>query len=302
MRLHKDSQLRLGADPGLFLKLVLALIASLGVLAYEKREAGTTLRSPFLWIIDPLKQVVSAPFKALGEAHDWFERQDSLLLQNRKLQEEALMLRGRQLRFEALEQENTRLRGLLDNTFKVGDQVLIAEPLLIGIVPYEHLITVNKGTRHGVREGQAVVDGNGLVGQVLKVIGRTSDIILITDPSHATPVEVNRTGLRTLALGTGQTDRLDLPYLPGNANLEPGDLLVTSGLDGVFPGGYPVAEIQDRPEGPEGTSKRVAVPIARFDQNREVLIVKTDPTPLSRIPEKEPEPEASDPKADGNGE
>lgn len=298
MRLQKDSQLRLGGDPGLFLKLVLALVASLGVLAYEKREAGT-LRSPFLLLVDPLRQLVSAPSKALDQAGEWFEHQETLIEENRKLREEALKLRGNQLRFEALEQENTRLRGLLDNTFKVGDQVLIAEPLLIGIVPYEHLFVVNKGARHGVREGQAVVDGHGVVGQVRRVAGRSADIILITDPSHATPVEVNRTGLRTLALGTGQTDHLDLPYLPAHADLEPGDLLVTSGLDGVFPAGYPVAQIVTDPEGPDGASKRIAVPIARLDQNREVLIVRTDATPLSRVPDQEEPSKAPEGGIDG---
>ena len=291
MRLQKDSQLRLGGDPRLLLKLVLALAASLSVLAYEKREADT-LRAPFLLLVDPLRELVSVPSNALEQISEWFKRQETLIQENRRLQEEALMLRGKQLRIEALEQENIRLRGLLDNTFKVGDQVLIAEPLRIGIVPYEHLFVVNKGERHGVREGQAVVDGNGVVGQVRRVASRSSDIILITDPSHATPIEVNRTGLRTLALGNGRIDQLDLPYLPANADLEPGDLLVTSGLDGVFPAGYPVAQIISRFEGSDGPSRLIAVPIARLDQNREVLIVRTDTTPLSRVPDKEEVQEA----------
>lgn len=291
MRLQKDSQPRLGGDPGLFIRLVFTLIASLGFLAYEHREASM-LRTPFLLVVEPLRQMVSAPLDMFERSSEWFENQEALRLENHRLREEALMLRGKQLRFEALEQENSRLRGLLDNTFKLGDQVLIAEPLLIRVVPYEHLFVVNKGERHGVREGQAVVDGNGLVGQVFKVSSSTADVILMTDPSHATPVEVNRTGLRTLAVGTGETDHLDLPYLPANADLEPGDLLVTSGLDGVFPEGYPVAQIIVRPETSSGTAQKIAVPIARLDHNREVLIVRTDETPLSRVPSIEAVPEA----------
>ena len=149
---------------------------------------------------------------------------------------------------------------------------------------YESLIVVNKGERQGDRVGQAVIDGLGSVGQVLRVTRQTADIVMITDQSHATPVQINRAGLRTIAMGTGQTDRLDLPYLPGNADIEPGDLLVTSGLDGVFPAGYPVARIAPRKEG-QPILQGGAIPIARLDHNRELLVVRTDSTPLQKAPE-----------------
>lgn len=280
MRVPKDSRLPLSGGPIIPLKLLLALVAGLGLLTFERREATTLHRTPVSLVVEPLKTTLSAPLSALRDARDWLILKEDLIEENRRLREEALLLQGRQLRFEALEQENMRLRGLLDSTFKVGDQVLIAEPLFIHIAKSENLFVVNKGKRHGVRLGQAVVDGKGLVGQVLRVAGRTADIILITDPSHATPVQVNRTGLRTLAVGTGRTDELGLPYLPGKADLEPGDLLVTSGLDGIFPEGYPVARLEARPEG--GIQ---AIPVARLDHNREVLIVRTDATPQLRLPE-----------------
>lgn len=283
MRLPKDSRIPLSIGPGIPIKLVLAVLAGFGLLTYERREASTAQRSPLSLMVEPLRTLTSAPLSGLRSSLSWFEAQDQLRTENRALQAEALLLRGKQLRFEALEQENMRLRGLLDSTFKVGDQVLIAEPLFISIARSENLVVVNKGKRHGVRSGQAVIDGHGLVGQVLRVSGRTADIILITDPSHATPVQVNRTGLRTLAVGTGGTDQLDLPYLPGKADLEAGDLLVTSGLDGVFPEGYPVARLEPLSEG--GLR---AVPIARLDHNREVLIVKTDATPQFRHSEPVP--------------
>lgn len=275
-----------GSAPSLHIKLIFCIVASISFLAFENREASTAQRVPFAALVEPVRHLVSGPASLFRRLSDWTTQQSSLIAENRKLREEALLLQGHQLRFEALEQENNRLRGLLDNTFKVGDQVLIAEPLLINIVPYENLLVVNKGERHGVRAGQAVVDGHGVVGQVLRVTSRTADIVMITDPSHATPVQINRTGLRTLAVGNGRTDRIDLPYLPGNADMEPGDLLVTSGLDGVFPEGYPVARIIVRPEGDSGPTRTVAVPVARLDHNREVLIVRTDTTPLLRIPDK----------------
>ena len=291
MRYTPDSKSPFGSGSSLHFKLIFCLIASIGFLAFENREASTAQRVPFAALVEPVRQLVSGPASIFRKLSDWSTSQRDLIAENRRLREEALLLQGQQLRFEALEQENNRLRGLLDSTFKVGDQVLIAEPLLINIVPYENLLVVNKGERHGVRAGQAVVDGKGLVGQVLRVTGRTSDIVMITDPTHATPVQINRTGLRTIAVGNGRTDRLDLPYLPGNADIEPGDLLVTSGLDGVFPAGYPVAHIMARPEGDAAASRTVAIPVARLDHNREVLIVRTDTTPLLRIPEKSESPE-----------
>jgi rod shape-determining protein MreC len=292
MRYTPDSKSLFGSGSTLHFKLIFCLIASIGFLAFENREASTAQRVPFAALVEPVRQLVSGPASIFQKLSDWSTSQRDLVAENRRLREEALLLQGKQLRFEALEQENNRLRGLLDSTFKVGDQVLIAEPLLINIVPYENLLVVNKGERHGVKAGQAVVDGKGLVGQVLRVTGRTSDIVMITDPSHATPVQINRTGLRTIAVGNGRTDRLDLPYLPGNADIEPGDLLVTSGLDGVFPAGYPVAQIIARPEGDPSATRTLAVPVARLDHNREVLIVRTDTTPLLRVPDKSESPGA----------
>lgn len=286
MRYTPDSKSNLGGGSSLHFKLIFCLIASIGFLAFENREASTAQRVPFAVLVEPVRQIVSGPARIFQKLSDWSSRQRDLVAENKRLREEALLLQGQQLRFEALEQENNRLRGLLDSTFKVGDQVLIAEPLLINIVPYENLLVVNKGERHGIRPGQAIVDGKGLVGQVLRVTSRTADIVMITDPTHATPVQINRTGLRTIAMGNGRTDRLDLPYLPGNADIEPGDLLVTSGLDGVFPAGYPVARIMGRPEGDPSAARTIAVPVARLDHHREVLVVRTNTTPLLRIPEK----------------
>lgn len=286
MRYTPDSKSLFGGGPSLHIKLIFCLIASIGFLAFENREASTAQRVPFAALVEPVRQLVSGPASIFRKIADWSTQQTTLIAENRRLRQEALLLQGKQLKFDALEQENNRLRGLLDSTFKVGDQVLIAEPLLINIVPYENLVVVNKGERHGIRAGQAVVDGNGVVGQVLRVTGRTSDIVMITDPSHATPVQINRTGLRTIAVGNGLIDRLELPYIPGNADIEPGDLLVTSGLDGVFPAGYPVARILSRPENEMGPTRTIAVPVARLDHNRELLIVRSDTTPLLRIPEK----------------
>jgi rod shape-determining protein MreC len=125
-----------------------------------------------------------------------------------------------------------------------------------------------------------------VVGQVLRVTTHNADVVMITDPSHAIPVQINRNGLRTIAVGTGETDHLKLPYLAGSADVQPGDLLVTSGLGGVFPAGYPVARIVSQPSENQGSGKLKAVPVAQLDRNRELLVVRSDSTPLPRIPDK----------------
>ena len=140
--------------------------------------------------------------------------------------------------------------------------------------PYRHNIVIDIGERDGVYDGQAIVDADGVIGQVLEVGLATSQAILISDPSHALPVEVNRNGLRTIANGTGEFDRLDLPFLPNNADIRPGDLLVTSGLGGAFPAGYPVATVDTVNRIPQEPFADVtAMPSAALDQVREVLLI-----------------------------
>jgi len=213
-----------------------------------------------------------------------------MLEENARLREEALLLKAKLLKFAALEQENLRLRGLLDTSFKLGEQVMIAELLEVNLVPYEHVVMINKGSRFGVYPGQPVMDANGVVGQVLRVAAYSAEVILITDPNHAIPVQVNRNGLRTIAQGTGQIDRLSLPYLNGSADIRPGDLLVTSGMGGIFPQGYPVATVTAAAAAAQGSSsaKFGATPVALLDRNRELLLVWSKPDPIPRVPEPAP--------------
>lgn len=241
----------------------------------------------------PLQQLVSSPTQFAGKVREVFSSRVLLLEENRRLREEALLLQARLLKFASLEQENLRLRGLLDTSFKLGEQVMIAELLSVNVVPYEHVVVVNKGSRFGVYPGQPVMDAGGVVGQVLRVTPYSAEVILITDPNHAIPVQVNRNGLRTIAQGTGQTDRLALPYLSGNADIQPGDLLVTSGMGGIFPQGYPVATVTASSGGPAG--KMGATPVAKLDRNRELLMVWSKQDPIPRVPDLPPAPTPTPP-------
>jgi rod shape-determining protein MreC len=136
---------------------------------------------------------------------------------------------------------------------------------------------VDKGTRNGVFAGQAAIDGSGVFGQVTRVGPVSAEVIMISDPEHAIPVQINRTGVRTIAVGQGQTGSLLLPYLPRNADVTEGDLVVSSGLGGVFPPGYPVARVSEVRRDPAEPLLAVnATPLARLDRDPEILLIWFD--------------------------
>jgi rod shape-determining protein MreC len=242
------------------------------------------MRATLSFFIDPIKYLVDLPTVLVEQAADSVNSYVTLQKDNEKLRKDQLIYQTRLLKFEALEKENIRLRALLENSFKLGEQVLIAELLSVNMAPYEHIVVVNKGTRFGVHPQQPVLDANGVVGQVFRALPLSAEIMLITDPNHAIPVQVNRNGLLTIAVGSGQINRLVLPFLPNNADIRPGDLLITSGLGGTFPPGYPVAvvdEFTSQPTKPFATI--TATPKAMLDRNRELLIVWSNSSPVPLI-------------------
>lgn len=218
--------------------------------------------------------------------------------QNRQFQLENLQLRARLQQFEALEAENMRLRDLVESSFKIGDRVLIAELLAVDLDPYKQQVLINQGSLAGVFVGQPVLDANAVMGQITHVNPMTSTVLLITDASHALPVQVNRNGLRTIAFGTGRIHELELPHLPHNADIRENDLLVTSGLAGRFPPGYPVARVTKINREPgEPFATVIATPSAHLERTREVLLVWTLSSTLANLDEQTagagPEPQQS---------
>jgi rod shape-determining protein MreC len=170
--------------------------------------------------------------------------------------------------------ENTRLKELMNASDMLDDQVLIGEIIGVDPDPYRHEAIVNKGSQDGVYEGQAVLDAEGLMGQVVEVGALTSRVLLITDATHGVPVHVNRNGVRAIAVGSGKLDMLRLLHVPATADIVQGDLLVSSGLGGRFPKGYPVGVVtlvQHDPGLPFATVQ--AQPMANLDRSRHVLLV-----------------------------
>lgn len=222
----------------------------------------------------PIQFVLDLPAAAGGWAVETFASRRLLQEENAKLHAQHLLLEARLQKFEALEAENLRLRELLASSFKAGDRVLIAELMSVDLDPYQHKVLLNKGERDKVYVGQPLLDARGVMGQIVDVTPLTATAMLITDPAHALPVQVNRNGLRSIAVGTGALQELALPHIPNNADIQAGDLLVTSGLGGRFPPGYPVAQVTAVAVDPgQNFAKVIARPLSQLDRSREVLLV-----------------------------
>jgi rod shape-determining protein MreC len=197
-----------------------------------------------------------------------------LLQEKHRLEALNLENRVRLQKLDILEKENFRLRELLHATPKTGDTVLIAEIIKVDVDPYRHLIVLNKGSNDDVYISQPIIDAEGAMGQTVHVSATSAIAMLITDVSHALPVQVDRNGLRAVAFGTGKINQLDLRHIPHNADIREGDTLITSGLGGRFPANYPVAVITDIERSPDEAFVTVkARPLALLDRSREVLLV-----------------------------
>ena len=230
-------------------------------------------RSALSTLIYPLQYVANLPMSLSDWITETFAERSRLIEENRALHKSNLLLQVRQQKFAALEAENMRLRDLLESSLKIGERVLISQLISVDLDPFRQQVLINKGSSSGVYEGQPVLDANAVMGQVIHVSRSTATVLLITDASHALPVQVNRNGLRTIAMGTGRINELELPQLPNNADIRTGDLLVTSGLGGRFPPGYPVAEVIAVEKIPGNPFARVkARPSAHLDRTREVLL------------------------------
>jgi rod shape-determining protein MreC len=232
------------------------------------------IRGGLAVLVYPLQYLVDLPFAIGGWASENLATRTSLLEENSALRDKQLTLQFKLQQFEALESENQRLRSLLQSSSRKWERVLIAELLQVDFDPFRQLVLLNKGATDGVFEGHPLLDAYGVLGQVAHVSPLNSSAILITDPSHMVPVQVNRNGLRALAVGTGEGGQLDIPHLPNNADIEVGDLLVTSGLGLRFPPGYPVARVSRIEKDPTEPFATVsATPLAHLKRTREVLLV-----------------------------
>jgi rod shape-determining protein MreC len=261
--------------PALGIRVLLLMAVSILLMVLDHRQNHLdAVRKAIGTVVYPIQIVVDAPFRLWEWLREGTSERGELQLELSRLQAERLLTNARLQRLAALEAENARLRDLLEARAHVRDEIRVAEIMAVDANPYRHNIVIDIGEREGAYDGQAIVDASGVIGQVIETGLTTSQAMLISDPSHSLPVEVNRNGLRTIASGTGEFGRLDLPFITNNADIRPGDLLVTSGLGGAFPSGYPVAVVDTVNRIPQEPFADVtAVPAAALDQVREVMLI-----------------------------
>ncbi len=264
--------------PSVTLRMILLVILSVVLMTLDHRwNHLQVVRSTLSNLLYPLQYTIDMPIRFYHWADETLTSHNKLLLENRKLKARQLENRVQLQKLDILEKENERLRLLLSATPKTREKVLIAEIIGVDVDPYRQLFIINKGKLHDIKPQQPIIDAHGVMGQTLYVNTYSSTVMLITDASHALPVQIDRTGLRSVLFGTGQTDALDLRHIPHNADVQVGDLVITSGLGGRFPPNYPVAIITSVEHIAGEPFVRIsAAPLALLDQSREVLLVMAD--------------------------
>ena len=258
---------------------MVAVVASIVLMSVDHRgshlEATRSLLSTVLY---PLQLAIHLPIRSGEWLSEQFSTRRTILAENAKLREERFRLRTRIEKLDALEAENRRLRSLLGSSEQIAGHVLMAELISVDMDPASRRIILNRGARDGVSPGQTLIGSHGVMGQIIHVGPFTSNALLITDPSHALPVQVRRNGLRAVALGTGPLNLLKLLYLPNSADVQIDDRVVTSGLGSRFLSGFPVGKVVEiRRDQGRPFAEIYVEPSAMLERTREVLLVRSDP-------------------------
>ncbi len=224
--------------------------------------------------VTPVQLLASMPSRVEGWITGQLAAEPDIKIAYDNLRNEYFQLKSEALLLRALQEENQALRALLDASERLQEKITLAELMNVQIDRDNHSILVGKGIRHGIYGGQAVIDDQGVIGQVIDAMPFNSSVMLITDPSHAMPVQVQRTGLRTLVYGTGSVSLLRVPFLNQNSDIQEGDVLVSSGIGGRFPNGYPVAEVTSvKIIEDESFMQITARPVAKLDRSNHVLLL-----------------------------
>ncbi|MBG7088919.1 rod shape-determining protein MreC [Pseudomonas aeruginosa] len=269
--------------PSLGVRLLVLAVLSVSLMVVDARfDYLEPVRSKLGMVLTPFYGLAEMPVRAWEGGRDQFSSRSELIAENERLKAESLLMQRRVQKLAALTEQNVRLRELLNSAALVDDKVLVSELIGVDPNPFTQRIMIDKGENDGVFVGQPVLDASGLMGQVVEVMPYTARVLLLTDTTHSIPVQVNRNGLRAIAVGTGNPERLELRYVADTADIKEGDLLVSSGLGQRFPAGYPVATVKEviHDSGQPFAVVR-AVPTAKMNRSRYVLLVFSD----SRTPE-----------------
>ncbi|SEM04987.1 rod shape-determining protein MreC [Pseudomonas sp. NFIX51] len=259
-------------------RLLVLVVLSVALMVVDARfTLLKPVRSQMSLVLMQSYWITDLPQRLWQGVASQFGSRTELVAENEKLKTENLLLQGRMQKLAALTEQNVRLRELLNSSALVNEKVEVAELIGMDPNPFTHRIIINKGERDGVVLGQPVLDARGLMGQVVELMPYTSRVLLLTDTTHSIPVQVNRNGLRAIASGTGNPERLELRHVADTADIKEGDLLVSSGLGQRFPAGYPVATVKEviHDSGQPFAIVR-AVPTAALNRSRYLLLVFSD--------------------------
>ena len=279
--------------PAPLVRLFFFASLSLALLVLDARfQYGQGLRALLALVAYPLQMVATAPIDLAQGIAGYFSNQSQLIEENAELRARALSQARDAQRYQAAEAEAAQLRRLIGASERLGVRALPSEVMYAGRDPYSQKIFIDRGATHGVRPGSPVTDEAGVVGQVTRVHPLLSEVTLITDRDQATPVQVVRNGLRAVAFGGGASGMLELRFMAAIAEIQEGDRLVTSGIDGTYPAGLPVATVVRVDRDPEqGFAHVVCRPAAGVDRGRYLLVLSDDavrpPRPEEAAPGKE---------------
>lgn len=267
-----------------------SLVALILLIGDSRLRSLTSIRQVVGTVLYPLQVVALLPRDAAYAVADYFTSVATLQNENKKLKEQQLLNAQTLQQVKQMSAENDQLRKLLAANERVQVKTVMSEILYDAHDAYTRKIVVDRGSQHGVAPGQPVIDDVGVVGQVTRVFPFTAEVTLLTDKEQAIPVQVVRSGLRSIAYGQGHSGSLDLRFMPTNADIKSGDTLVTSGLDGVYPPGLAVAKVANVENKSSDAFARISCqPLAGIDRNRQLLILLVE----NKFP---PPPPPEDPK------
>jgi len=269
-------------------------LAAAAMFTDHRQQHLQEVRSSLSQALYPLQYLVNLPSRLANWGSEVFSSHQQLLNENQQLKRQQLLLQAQLQKLKIINSENSRLRELLNASFKVGENVLIAEMLAVDMDPYRQQVLINKGSNDNAYEGQPLIDAHGIIGQIIHAYPYSSEALLLTDLSHSLPAQLNRNGLRTIVSGTGKTNILKLLYVPNSADIRVGDLIISSGLGDIFPVNYPVGVVSSVKHYPgHDFVEAYATPSAHVGRNRELLLVWDKNKPTTKTEEKakaEPQP------------
>ncbi|HET6432867.1 rod shape-determining protein MreC [Dyella sp.] len=268
------------------LRLLAYLALAMVLMVLDHRNGWTwRVRYATAIVVEPLYRLAGAPSAGLHALTIAFAERKTLTEQNQRLREDLLLANAKLNRMAAVAEQNVRLKELLDTQHSLELNVQLARVVGVDLGPARHRLMLSAGANNGVSVGQPVIDAHGVMGQVMHVLPSTSVVMLITDPAHALPVTIERTGLRTVAYGARDGDALSLPDIPMAADVRVGDRMLTSGLGGRFPPGFPVGTIRRvQPSATGMFLEASASPSADIDRSEDVLLLHDQAEPIGPPP------------------